>query len=217
MLGVPGARMVYAASAWRTARKKNPLQTGETKIEPESYLLLPEKEITMSDLPYFMSDPVAEVEFITVDAYPTVVRKVTDYPMSEMSSIYDSTFSALIPALTREDIRPAGPAFDLHRRMPTDTATFELGFPVSRALDRTVTEEPGIILEPSILPGGTIARISYIGPYDGLPNAWGLFMEAIAAAGEETVLPFWQIYVTEPKPDGDASQLRTDLVILVKS
>ncbi|MCA9834091.1 MAG: hypothetical protein KC435_09105 [Thermomicrobiales bacterium] len=170
----------------------------------------------MSDVPYFLSDPVNEVKFIVVDAYPTVVRKVVDYPMRDMTSIYDSTFSVLFPALSREGLHPIGPAFDIHFRMPTDTATFELGFPVNNALDKTLTEASGIVLEPSTLPGGTIARISAFGPYDNLPQAWGAFMEAIAAAGKEPILPFWQIYVTEPSPALDPRLLRTDLVTLVK-
>lgn len=165
--------------------------------------------------PYFMSEPVPEAEFIEVDAYDTVVVTFTDYPMHEMTSAFDSSFAAVFPVLEQEGITPVGPAFALYHRMPTDTATFEVGIPVDKPLANPITTESGLEVKPSILPAGNVARISYFGPYDAMGDGWGAFMYAISAAGKQPDLPFWELYVTEPTPDIDPATLRTDLVVKV--
>lgn len=164
---------------------------------------------------YFHDEPATNVEFRQVGEIPTIVQKATDHPMTDMAEIFDSTFSALMPMLQNGEIQPTGPGFALHYRQPTDTATFGVGLPVDTPLDSARSTETGVVLEPETIPGGQIARYSHIGSYDGLPDAWGTFMEGIIAAGKQPALPFWEIYVTEPTPDTDPATLRTDLVTLI--
>lgn len=161
---------------------------------------------------YLNAGPWAEVTFLEAPEIPTVVNVAHDYPMAEMASLFDTTFSALFPAMGSHGLHPAGAPFSLHHRMPTDTCDLEVGIPVDRALDGPVTTPAGITLTPSVLPAGRIAVVSYLGAYDGLGPAWGDFMGAVVAAGEQPDLPFWEIYVTEPTPDTDPATLRTDLV-----
>lgn len=73
----------------------------------------------------------------------------------------------------------------------------------------------GRVVEASELPAGRVAVRSYIGGYDGLGNAWGQFMQDVAAQGEKPSRTFWEVYCTEPTPDGDPSQNRTDLMVLL--
>lgn len=160
---------------------------------------------------YFHAELTDTVEFLEVDEIQTIVQKATDHPMAEMAEVFDSTFTELGPLLQAEGIQPAGPAFSLHHRQPTDSATFEVGFPVDKRLDAARSTESGVVLAPSIIPGGQIARISYVGSFDGLPDAWGAFMQAIAAAGKQPLIPLWEIYLTEPTPDMDPTTLRTDI------
>lgn len=164
---------------------------------------------------YLNAEPTNGAEFLEVEAFPTIVQKATDHPMSEMATVFDSTFSEIGPLMATSGIAPVGPAIALFHRMPTDTSTFEAGFPVSKPLEESHTTDAGIVVEASELPGGTIARYSYIGPFDGLGDAWTKFGSEIEAAGKKMELPFWEVYVTEPHPDGDPSKLRTDLVTRV--
>ncbi|WP_052209508.1 GyrI-like domain-containing protein [Kocuria sp. ZOR0020] len=144
---------------------------------------------------------------------PTVVARRSGLPMTQeaMSEFYDSTYSALFPALTAAGVTPTGPAFGLHTRMPSETVDIEAGIPV----DGHPGDLPQGLLS-SVLPAGTVAVTSYLGPYDGLGQAWGAFMEAVAAAGHTVALPLWESYVTMPSPDADPTTLRTDLFVLVK-
>lgn len=160
---------------------------------------------------YLHTDPITDIEFLEVPEVHTVIANFTDHPMTDMASAFDATFRALFPALAAHGLTPAGPAFALHYRMPTDTATFEVGVPVNAALDNEFTTDAGVTLTPSTLPAGSVARVSHLGPYERLGESWGTFMQSIAASGTQPSLPFWEVYVTEPTPDTDPATLRTDL------
>lgn len=155
-----------------------------------------------------------EVEYTDATARPTVVAREPDYPMASLTTLFDSTFSALFPALAERGITPVGAPFALYHRAPDTTVDIEVGIPVESALPEPITVGD-VVLSPSTLPAGTVASTSYVGPYDGLGEAWGAFMRAIGDAGRNPALPFWEVYVTEPDPDMDPSTLRTDLFILV--
>ena len=75
----------------------------------------------MSDTP----TPATAVEYVEVSAVPTVVVRARDYPMDQMPALFDSTFSAMFPALAQRGIAPAGPPFSLHHRIPDATADLE--------------------------------------------------------------------------------------------
>ncbi len=166
--------------------------------------------------PYFLSEAVSDPEFIQAEAFDTVVVKFTDFPMKDMPAAFDSTFGTVFPVLGEQGITAIGPAFALYHRMPTDTATFEVGIPVDQPLANPFTTDTGVVIEPSRLPAGDVARVSYFGPYNALPEGWGTFMYALSTAGKEPDLPFWELYVTEPSPDIDPATLRTDLVVRIK-
>lgn len=162
--------------------------------------------------PYYLSPQRTDLDFLDAPEIPTVVRKVVDYPLSEMATAMDGTVSVLFALLETEGIHPTGPPFSLYEHMSGETATFEIGVPVDRRLDGPVTAAPGVVIEGSVLPGGTLATISHIGSYDRLGDAWGAFMEAVTQAGKTAELPFWEIYLTEPGPGVDPETMRTDLV-----
>ncbi|GAA2093137.1 AraC family transcriptional regulator [Brevibacterium salitolerans] len=63
----------------------------------------------------------------------------------------------------------------------------------------------------SAVPGGRIAAATYLGGFDGLSGAWQTLVAALESQGETPAVPFWEVYVTEPRPDMDPAELRTDL------
>ncbi|WP_432557627.1 GyrI-like domain-containing protein [Granulicoccus sp. GXG6511] len=166
--------------------------------------------------PYFLAGPWPEVTYLDAEEFPTVVNVAHDHPMAEMAPLFDETFGALFPALGTQGLRPIGPPFSLHHRMPTETVDFEVGIPVDRPLGEAQATTSGVTLTPSVLPAGRIAVVSHLGSYDGLGEAWGRFMNEIATAGHQPDFPFWEVYVTEPTPDVDPATLRTDLVVRLR-
>ena len=160
-----------------------------------------------------MSDHVT-VDYLDVEPVPTVVVKATDFPLQEMGQLFDATFGAVFAALEERGLQPMGPAYSLHTRIPTDTADLEVGIPINGEFGEPVPIGD-FALVASVLPGGSVAKTSYVGSYDGLGPAWGAFMEQVSADGHAPELPFWEIYVTEPSPEADPSTFQTDLVTLL--
>lgn len=163
-----------------------------------------------------MGTAAGDVEFRDVEKVDTVVARATDHPTDQLPGLFDATFGALFPALAERGLAPAGAAFALYTRMPGDTVDIEVGVPVGSPLEAPVTVGK-VELVPSELPAGTIAATTHVGGYETLGRSWERFMMAISAAGRKPVLPFWEVYVTEPSPDTDPATLRTDLFTLVDS
>ncbi|WP_236864603.1 GyrI-like domain-containing protein [Brevibacterium daeguense] len=166
---------------------------------------------------YLVAEARNQTEFFSASEVPTAVVKATDYPVSDLPALFDSAFSALFPALGERGVQPVGPAFALYQRMPDDTVDLEVGVPVEQPLAETIELEEGRSVEPSAIPGGRLAAVSHHGSYDALSEAWTDFMTDVSTSGSKPQLPFWEVYVTEPKPDMDPADLRTDLYVIVDS
>ena len=66
--------------------------------------------------------------------------------------------------------------------------------------------------KPGTMPAVRAAMTTYHGPYEGLPDAWGEFMQWIKAEGLNPGLDLYETYVTGPQDGGDPSTWRTEFV-----
>ena len=169
----------------------------------------------MSEQVYNPSEPFTEVTVFEATSVPTAVVEVTDYPMDELETIFDQAFSGLFPALGEVGAEPVGPAFALYTRQPSDTVDLQIGVPLAAGLTQALDVGNGLTAVPAELPGGTIGARTYLGGFDGLGPAWGEFVNELLEAGHHPGLPFFEVYVTEPSPDMDPADLRTDLYIVL--
>ena len=148
--------------------------------------------------------PEAEPAIVTLEPVTTaVIRRVV--PMDRLPEFFDGSFGALAAAVQEQDASVAGPAFAFYHRLPTDTADLEVGFPTLRAVTAT-----GDVRAAS-LPGGRVARVVHAGSFDGLGPAWERLRGWIDAQGLRAGETFWEVYLTEPTPDMDPAELRTEL------
>jgi effector-binding domain-containing protein len=148
--------------------------------------------------------PQPEVTTIP-EADTAVVRAVV--PTGELPSFFDRSFSALGAAMTQLGATPSGPAFAYYLRPPEVTSELEVGFPVDGAVERS-----GDVV-PSRLPGGRVATVVHQGGYHGLGESWRRLQEWVAQQGLTTAPGFWEVYLTEPTPDGDPAANRTALYL----
>ena len=58
---------------------------------------------------------------------------------------------------------------------------------------------------------GGSPRLVHEGSFDELGSSWGRLGQWIAAAGLTPGEDMWEVYVTEPSPDMDPADLRTEL------
>lgn len=152
----------------------------------------------------------------------TAVVRVEGFPTAHMPILFDGVFSRLFPALGQAGAQPVGPAFSLYTQVPGETADLEVGIPVDRVLegdaDLGEIDVPdgasfALVAQTSVLPGGRIATAAHLGGFDGLGDAWQTFLGALETQGLTVAMPFWEVYTTEPTPDMDPADLRTDLFI----
>lgn len=127
-------------------------------------------------------------------------------PRSDMPKVFGPAVQELMGTLAAQGIAPAGAVFAHHLRMTPETFEFELGVPVTGAVT------PAGRVRPGELPAATVARTVYHGGYEGLPGAWGEFMEWIATAGHKAAPDLWESYVTGPHSGPDPSTWRTVLI-----
>lgn len=158
-------------------------------------------------------DPLREVRVVDAPAVPTAVVRVEDVMMSAAAGVFDAVFGTAFPAAFEQGMTPAGAAFALYTRLgegPDALADLEIGFPLAAPLADPI-DAGEYLVRPAELPAGRIAVVSHVGGYEDLGAAWGRFISEIGGMGRAPGMPFWETYVTEPRPDMDPATLRTDL------
>ena len=103
--------------------------------------------------PYDAAQPASECQVAQAPEVPTAVVSKQDFPMYEMPTLMDGTFSHLVEVLEEAGLRPIGPAFALHHRAPVATADLEVGFPIDAPLTETLSLPSGYEVTGSVLAG----------------------------------------------------------------
>ena len=143
-------------------------------------------------------------EFVTIAQTPTaVVRGVV--PTAELPAFFDRSFGLLGEVLAAQSVQPIGPAFALYQGLPGETADLEVGFPVGDPV------RPDRAVVAGSLPAGRVARLVHHGAFDDLGASWERLASWIAGQGVHPGPVFWEVYLTEPTPDMDPRELRTEL------
>ncbi|MFN7149182.1 MAG: GyrI-like domain-containing protein [Microthrixaceae bacterium] len=151
---------------------------------------------------------------VELEARPTVSIR-SRVPMTEMTAFFDGSFATLAAVLATTEATPTGAPFGLYRGMPTDEVDVEVGFPLDRPVeDAVVAANAGT--RASTLPGGEVATTVHQGSFDDLGGAWQSLAEWISAQGRSMGAVMWEVYLTEPSPDMDPAELRTELFWLLE-
>ncbi|MDB5294251.1 MAG: transcriptional regulator, effector-binding domain/component [Phycisphaerales bacterium] len=137
-------------------------------------------------------------------AQQTAVIHLT-IPREKIREVMGPGLNELMGAVAAQGKKPVGPWLTHHLR--TDPATFD--FEISIPVDSPVTAAGRV--KPSELPGATVARTVYRGPYEGLAAAWGEFNAWIRASGRTPAENLWECYVAGPESGPDPSTWRTEL------
>lgn len=143
-------------------------------------------------------------EVVEVGATTTaVIAQVV--PMTDLAPFFDRAFSTLPAVLAEQGTAPTGAAYALYRSPPSDTADLEVGFPTERPVEASGD------VRPSTLPAGRVARLVHHGSYDELGASWERLRGWIDESGHSAGGVLWEVYLTEPSPDMDPAELRTEL------
>jgi effector-binding domain-containing protein len=133
--------------------------------------------------------------------HAAIERAVTD--AAGMTATIDRAFPALFGQLAKLGVTPSGPPFIRYLKTG-ERWEIELGVPVPAS----VRELDGA--ELTSLPAGRSAVLRYIGRYEGLRDACGRLRSWVVERGEGASGPRWEVYVTDPRTEPDASKRITD-------
>ncbi len=123
----------------------------------------------------------------------------------EIRNVMGPGLREIFTALAEQEIEPAGPWFTHHLKMDPEVFDFEICVPVAMPV------APVGRVEPGELPARRVARAVYVGPYEGLADAWGEFETWIKANGHKSGPNLWEIYVAGPESSPDPAEWRTEL------
>lgn len=126
-------------------------------------------------------------------------------PAMEMGRYMDPAIDEIIKVITKQGVSITGPMFSYHHRRPSDTFEFEIGFPVSKAV-----EEEGRVKNSS-LPAVKVARTVYQGPYEQLGKAWGELQSWVRERKLAESGRFYECYLNNPDEVKDPREYRTEL------
>jgi effector-binding domain-containing protein len=148
-----------------------------------------------------MLDPL---QIVKTTAQPAAVIHFT-IPRDQIRDVMGPAIMEVMAAASAQSIGPAGPVFTHHFEMKPDVFNFEVGVPVTSPV------KPVGRVFGSEIPAATVARTVYTGPYEGLGDAWGEFMDQIEAAGHKEADNLWECYITGPESSPDSATWRTEL------
>lgn len=126
-------------------------------------------------------------------------------PREDMMHLFGPAIEELVKELTAQGIPPQGSAFAHHFKMTPGIFDFEVGF----VTDKPV--KPAGRVKPGHWPEQKVARTSYHGPYEGLPDAWGEFTGWMESNNHFQAEDLWEHYVTGPHSSPNPADWRTDL------
>lgn len=145
-----------------------------------------------------------QATIVQTPAQLTAVIRLT-IPREEIQQVMGPAIGEVIAAVSAQGIGPAGPVFSYHFKIDPGIFDFEVGVPVSAPV------KPVGRVHAGELPATTVVRTVYTGPYEGLGEAWGEFMDQIEADGRKTAPTLWESYLTGPESGPDPSMWRTEL------
>jgi len=127
-------------------------------------------------------------------------------PKDEIRNVMGPGLRELMVTIAAQGIQPAGPWFDHHFTIAPDHWDFEIGVPVSAPV------VPAGRVKPGKWPAMKVASTVFLGDYEGLAAAWGVFLDWIDTNGHTPATDQYQCYVTGPESSPDPTQWRTELI-----
>lgn len=147
-------------------------------------------------------------EIVHRESVPTAVLRGS-VGMEEIAQFYDRAYRSVASVLQEQGVAPLE-AIGYYLSPPGATIDLEAGFTTAAP----ATEDGDVRI--SSLPGGEVARLTHLGPYEDLAQTWARLGRWIDEQGRRPAQGFWEVYVDEPTPDTDPATLRTDIYWLLE-
>lgn len=142
---------------------------------------------------------IATTDTVHVACIPLTV------PRDQIPDVMGPGINEVMAAIAAQGLAPAGPLFTHHLRIEPAIFDFEICVPVASPIT------PFGRVRAGVLPGATVVRTVYRGPYEGLGAAWGEFKTWIAEHAHKARGDLWECYLVGPESGADPAGWRTEL------
>ena len=129
-------------------------------------------------------------EIVSREEVPTAVVRAT-VRMDEVGQLFDRAYPLVASTLEQQGVQPLE-AIGYYLSMPAETIDVEAGFTTA-----TPAADEGDVVASS-LPGGDVARLTHLGPYDRLAETWDRLGRWVGEQGRRPGRGVWEVYVSEP-------------------
>ena len=150
-----------------------------------------------------------EIAIKRVSSQPTMGVRVS-VPREQIGPMMGEILPEVWGYLEGRGVHPAGPPFARYYGHDETNVDMEAGLPVAEPV-----EGEGRII-PGELPGGEVAAMTYLGPYEGITDAHMAVEGWLKANGREASDTPWEVYETDPGEKPDPAKWRTQIVWPVK-
>ncbi len=153
-----------------------------------------------------LAEPRSQIEVITLEAQPTIQRKVRAKPEAFATAVGGAVM-ALMASAGDSSLETIGPPFARYTLRSTTMIEADVGIPVRKAaVQKTLPDG----IRASDLPAGRAAVLLFRGRHEHLPRAHAELDAWLAANKKKPAGSRWEVYVTNPfeTPDPDAQQTR---------
>ncbi len=150
-----------------------------------------------------------EFETREIEAQPILGVRASA-TLDKVGEVMGPLFGELYGYIQQSGQTPAGMPFAIYHSMDGNAVDLECGMPVAAPMEGTGRIKAGE------LPGGAVATVTHMGPYDTLPQTWSALTEWMAEKGLQPAGAPWEVYVTDPVTETDQSKWRTDIFFPVR-
>ncbi len=146
-----------------------------------------------------------KIESRVLAEQPTVVIRGS-VRTSEIGAWIQQAYGELFAYLGSIGVAPAGPPFARYT-FRDDGFGLEAGVPVGKVVARKGR------VEPSSLPGGSVAATLHVGPYDTIGPAYDELVHWVRAEKHKPTGPHWERYLNSPAEEPDPSRWQTEVLL----
>ena len=143
-------------------------------------------------------------QIVQTETIPTAVLRAK-VPSREIQTQMGVLLQELGAEVRAQNVPVTGPWFTHHFYRPAEFFDFELCFPVAHPIQANGRVQPGE------WPAMRVVRTVYQGPYDGLVNGWGEFVQWVEKEGLSISGEIWERYLVGPDTESDPQKWRTEL------
>ncbi|MEW5720807.1 MAG: GyrI-like domain-containing protein, partial [Chloroflexota bacterium] len=129
--------------------------------------------------------------------------------VQDLPQLFGKTYGAIMQYLGELGEQPAGMPFAAYYNMDMQNLDIEIGFPVARKF-------PGKgEIRAGEFPGGKLASVLHIGPYDQCAPAYDALTQWVKDHGYEATGVAYEIYFSDPNTP--PQEIKTEIVFPLKA